>query len=148
MLNTIHQKYKEALEAISFLQDMLYNTKKTEKESQQEQLVRQGNDLIQEAFELYEGTHGQTPRITERQALQRRTAELEASLQDARHDARTSKTRLQEEKADHLTDPGVATPEEALQRNLSVRRSFTCSSHTHTQMYKHTIRSTTSRNTW
>ena len=101
MLNTIHQTYKEALEAISFLQDMLYNTKKTERESQQEQLVRQGNDLIQEAFEIYEGTHGETPRITEPQALQRRTAELETSLQDARHDARTSKTRLQEERADH-----------------------------------------------
>ena len=101
MLNTIHQKYKETLEAISFLQDILYNTKKTERESQQEQLVRQGNDLIQEAFELYEGPHGQTQRITERQALQRRTAELETSLQDARHDTRTSKTRLQEEKADH-----------------------------------------------
>jgi two-component sensor histidine kinase len=101
MLNTIHQKYKEALEAISFLQDILYNTKKTERESQQEQLVRQGNDLIQEAFELYEGTHEETQRITELQALQHRTAELETSLQDARHDARTSKTRLQEEKADH-----------------------------------------------
>ena len=100
MLNTIHQKYKEALETISFLQDMLHNTKKTEEESQQEQLVRQGNDLIQEAFELCEGTHGQTQRITERQVLQRRTAELE-SLQDARYDTRTSKTRLQEEKANH-----------------------------------------------
>ena len=100
MSNTIYQKYKEALETISFLQDLLRNTKESEEESQQEQLVRQGNDLIQEAFQLYEGTHGQTLRITERQVLQRRTAELE-SLQDAQYDTRTSKTRLEEEKADH-----------------------------------------------
>ncbi len=56
MLNTLDQKYEDALEAISVLQDMLYNIKKTEEESQQEQLVRRGHDLIQKAFEIYKST--------------------------------------------------------------------------------------------
>jgi two-component sensor histidine kinase len=101
MSNSIHQQYEETLEAISFLQDHLYNTRDSEEESQQEQLVLQAYALIQDARNLSEGKPENSRHITDLHAAQRRSAELAVTLQFARFDLKSSQTRLHAETTDH-----------------------------------------------
>ena len=101
MGNTIHHQYEETLEAISFLQDRLYNTRDREEESQQEQLVRQANALIQEACHLSEGRHEASRHSTDIHAAQHKSAELAVSLQFARSDLKSSQRHLQTETTAH-----------------------------------------------
>ncbi len=60
MDDTIGEKYHEVLDALSFLRDILYNTKTIKEESRQEELVTQAEQLIQEALTLYEKTRGKS----------------------------------------------------------------------------------------
>jgi hypothetical protein len=58
MNTTIHQKYREVLDTLSFLRDVLYNTKTMEEESKQEELISQAETLVEEALTIYEKTQG------------------------------------------------------------------------------------------
>ena len=57
MGNTIEQKYQETLDALSYLRDVLYNTKATKEESAQEELITQAENLAQEAYKRYKKIH-------------------------------------------------------------------------------------------
>ena len=59
-MDTTIQKYHEVLETLSFLRDILYNTKTMEEESRQEELISQAEKLVQDALKLYEKTQGGT----------------------------------------------------------------------------------------
>jgi hypothetical protein len=58
-MDTTIQKYHEVLETLSFLRDILYNTKTMEEESRQEELISQAEKLVQDALKLYEKTQGE-----------------------------------------------------------------------------------------
>jgi two-component sensor histidine kinase len=101
MSNTIHQQYKETLEAISLLQDRLYNARDRDGESQQEQLICQANALIQEACNISEGKREASRQTTALHAERHKSAELAVSLQFVRSDLRSFQTRLQTETINH-----------------------------------------------
>jgi two-component sensor histidine kinase len=101
MNSIIHQQYEETLETISFLQDRLYNTRDSEEETQQEQLVRQAHALIQDAHNLSGGKPEASRHITTLHAAQHQNAELAVSLQFARYELRSLQKRFQAETTDH-----------------------------------------------